>query len=74
MLNLEEVRKIYVNTGKIQTHSENCWKWHPHCCIAILCDEIERLKTIEVYKILSEHGIKSKEDFQMVYNILDEYK
>ena len=29
----------------IRTHSVGCWEWHPHCAIAILAAEIERLRT-----------------------------
>ena len=28
----------------ISTHYDGCWEWHPHCAIAILADEIERLR------------------------------
>jgi hypothetical protein len=28
----------------IRTHSVECWEWHPHCAIAILANEIERLR------------------------------
>ena len=29
----------------ISTHYDGCWEWHPHCAIAILANEIERLRT-----------------------------
>jgi hypothetical protein len=28
----------------ISTHYDGCWEWHPHCAVAILADEIERLR------------------------------
>lgn len=40
---VERVIECWSDTT-IRTHSEACWEWHPHCAIAILAAEIERLR------------------------------
>ncbi|MEY3203965.1 MAG: hypothetical protein RLZZ21_296 [Planctomycetota bacterium] len=29
---------------RLQTHSANCWRWHPACMVARLARELERLQ------------------------------
>lgn len=39
--------------GRLQTHSEGCWRWHPACMVGRLAREVERLRTI-MYRIVDE--------------------
>lgn len=33
-----------VDTERIATHSEECWRWHRDCALLMACDEIDRLR------------------------------
>lgn len=66
---IEEVRRFYpiVTTPKFN-HSDGCWKTHINCCIHKLCDEIERIRTLECLRILEKNSILPPE---IISDILD---
>ena len=39
----QEIREHYSGSG-YGAHFDGCWKLHVHCCIRMLCDEVERLE------------------------------
>lgn len=43
MLDLDKIRDRH-SSDRIQTHSEECYLWHPHCAIFKLCDELEKAR------------------------------
>jgi hypothetical protein len=38
------------DTTRISTHYDDCWRSHPSCAIAILADEIERLRADDLHE------------------------
>ena len=52
-IDTNELRKAWPVPGRMDTHSEDCAKWHYTCAINRLCDELdqERKKSSAYYGI-----------------------
>lgn len=42
MIDTQQIREHWVRSSDIEaTHPADCWRWHPSCAIAQLCDIID---------------------------------
>jgi len=55
-INTDEIRRAWPVPGRMDTHSEECAKWHYTCAINRLCDELDKeRKKSSTYENLARH-------------------
>ena len=60
---------------RIQTHSENCHRWHPACLVSRLLVEIDRLKSEKAadWKACSESALIASTEIMKLRRMVREF-